>query len=496
MPNQIVLSWDVDVTGTSFGTAAAVLALAGVDLYDNAITDPVLGQLFGLTVQSDVTGVANPTTARRVLSLNMNGVLTPTAPPPFPCHPRTSTPPLLAPLIPYPLVEAVTLAGSFFLNAGSNSVATTATQLPAINIGDSVQFLAQEGVFYEVSGVTGTTISLTAPYSGTSGNSEAFKEIAAPATIAAFYSTSDLDTAGVATVPAIPAGSGARTVRLVYNDSTGAGPFTVDTALTGRRPAAVTLAGGSIDIASIQNILVLTSGGFANSIGQITLVELTAPLPAIPPNATPGLGIGADEGDRTFFALTDAAQLLIGRKLVYLPPSYFAMAQQGASAPQLAGDFFVTTNSAYVPTTEDQTGVLASEYTIEFASQMGVLYFVLAVTPKIITLATPYTGLDDNFTGTYNVNSNAGTMGNIGTEVIKKVTGAFLVSPSPAAPPTNAELSTPLGQFVAMETASPPPNPPFLPGTVPVPTFLSGLFTRTFALKLAMPITTRTIAFA
>jgi hypothetical protein len=492
MPNQIVFSWDVNATGTTLGAAGAALALGAASLYVDPITDPVLGQLFGLTVASDATLAVDAVTARRILTLNMtaNGGFPP-APPPFPCHPRTSTPPTL----PYPIREAVTLAGSFFVNNGSMSVATTETQLPALVVGDSVQFLAQGGVFYDVTAVTSTAISIGSPYSGTSGNTEAFKEIAAPVTLAALYSTSDLDTDGVATVPAIPAGSGARTVQVVYRDSTGA-QFSSTVSLTGRRPAAVPLAGGSLNIDVVVDIIIASTGAFDNSIGQITLVELSSALPPIPPNATPGTGIGADQGDRTFFALTDEAQLLIRRSLAYLPPSYSAMAQQGASAPQLAGDFFVTTKSAYVPTTEDQTGVLASEYTIEFASQMGVLYTVLAVTPKIITLATPYTGIDDNFTGTYNVNSNAGTMGNLGTEVIKKVTGAFLVSPSPAAPPANDEFSAPLGQFVALETASPPPNPPFLPGTVPIPTFLSGMFTRMLSLALTMPVTPRAITFA
>lgn len=495
MPNQIVLSWDVDVTGTSFGAAAAATALGDVDLYDNAITDPVLGQMFGLTVESDISSAINATTARRVIALNMNGVLTPTAPPPFPCHPRTSTPPLLAPLVSYPLFEAVTLAGSFFVTAGSNSVATTATQVPALVIGDSIQFLVQEGVFYEVTGVTATAVNLSAPYSGTSGNTAAFKESAAPVTIAALYSTSDLDTVGVATVPPIPAGGGARTVILAYKDSTGAS-FSTEVFLRGRMPANVTLDPGSVDIAQIENMIISTTGGFGNSVGQITLVELSGAVPIVPPNATPGTGIGAAQGDRTFFALTDSAQLLIRRALAYLPPSYFALSRQGAITPQLEGSFALTTGSDGVPTTADQTSALAAGNEIRFAAQPDRLYTVSQVTAKIITLTTAYSGIDDNFTGSNNVNSNAGTMGNLGTSVIKKMSGAFLVTPSPAAPPTNDELSALLGQFVATETASPPPNPPFPPTTVPIPAFLSGMFTRTLSLALAMPVTPRAVAFA
>lgn len=489
MPNQIVLSWDVDVTGTTLGAAGAAAALGAVELYADTFTDPVLGQLLGLAVASDVSAASGPTTATRTVTLDMG--FPAIAPPLFPCHPNTSTPP--AP--PYQIRRTKPLAGSFFVENGLTNVPATDTQLPSLVVGDSIQFLSQQGVFYEVASVGATTIDLTAPYTGTSGNSEAFKEIAAPATIIAAYSTSDLDTNGVATTPAIPAGSGARTLILSYKDSTGSS-FTADVSLTGRRPAAITLDIGSIDIAEIDSFAIATSGGFGNSVGQITLVELSSELPEIPANATPGTNIGASQGDRTFYALTDEAQLLIRRPLAYLPPSYFALAQQGASIPQLDGVFAVTTNSVNVPTTIDQTSVLASEYGIEFASQPGVIYFVLAVTPKIITLATPYTGIDDNFTGTYNVNSNAGTMGNLGTEVINKMTGARLVSPSPAAPPSNDELSALIGQFVAPETASPPPNPPFPPATVPVPTFLSGLFTRTLSLALKMPITPRAITFA
>lgn len=489
MPNQIVLAWDVDVAGTSFGAANAAAALAAIQLYTNPNTDPVLGQLFGLTVAGDVSAVSGPGTATRTLTLDMGipGI----APPVFPCHPITSTPPEL----PYPIRETVPLAGSFFVTNGLMSVPATATQLPALNVGDSIQFLDQQGVFYEVASVSTTIVGLTAPYTGTTGNSRALKEKAAPVTIAAVYSTSDLDTVGVATVPPIPAGSGARTMILSYKDSTGAS-FTTDISLTGRRPAAVPLAFGSVDIAEIEDLVILTVGGFGNSVGQITLVELSSALPLIPPNATPGTGIGADQGDRTFFALTDAAQLLIRRTLAYLPPSYFSLAQQGVSAPQLAGDFLLSTGAADVPTTVDQTGVLASEYAIRFAAQPDRVYFVLAVTPKIVTLATPYSGIDENFTGFNNVNSNAETMGNLGPSVIKKASGAYLVSPSPAAAPTNDQLSAPLGQFVALEVAAPPPNPPLSPATVPAPTFLSGLFTRTLSLALAMPVTPRAIAFA
>lgn len=495
MPNQLVLAWVIDTSKTIFSAAQAAAALGAVPLYEDVTTDPVLGQFFGLTVASDVSAASGPTTATRTLTLNMTAALgTPTAPPPFPCHPITSTPPVL----PYPLRSTRTLPGSFFVSTGSMSVPVSATQLPSLSVGDKIQFLSQQGVFYTIASTGVTSIGLTTPYTGVSGNTPAFKEVAAPVTLAAIYSTSDFDTAGVATTPAIPAGSGARTVTIAYKDSLGnLGSVTVS--LTGRRPAAITLAGGTIDIAEIDNISIATSGGFGNSVGQITLASLSSALPPILANRT---------SDDFRGKLTDEGQLLIDRALAYLPQSYFAAAQQQAAAPQLEGDFILTTGSTSVQTTVDQTGVLSAGNVIQFAEQLAnyttlqtqaVFYVVADVTPKLIKLTTPFTGIDNNNTGTNQegTNSNRATKGNLGTEVQSKRSGAFLITPSPAAPPSNDQLSAPLGQFVALETAAPPPNPPLSPATVPVPTFLSDLFTQTLQLALAgVPITPQQIAFA
>lgn len=492
MSSRIILSWTVSVENTSFGPAEAETAIGAVDLYVDENTDPVLGQLFGLTVADDTTS-SDATTATRTLTLNMDATQgAPTAPPPFPCHPNTSTPPVL----PYALQKAVTLPGSFFVTNGLMNVPTTASQIPSLVTGSTIQFLAQEGVLYEVATVGPTSINLTAPYTGTTKNSGAFKEISDPATLPAIYSTSDLDTNGVATDPAIPAGSGARTVSITYADSTGAGPFTVVTSLTGRRPAAIALAGGSIDIALITALKVASVGGFENSIGQITLVDLSSELPAIPPNATPGTGIGVVEGDNTFFALTAAAQLLIDRTLAYLPPSYFALAQQSLSAPELEGDFIVTTGSKDVPTTEDQTGTLAAGNTIQFAVQPSTVYTIAAVTDRIVKLTEEFSGLDTNNTGEHNPNSNLGTQGNLGSELLGKPTGGRRVSTSPSLPPNSAQLSAPLGQFLETQVAAPPPSPPLSPSTVPAPTPLSGLFTRTLQLALkGAPVIANPITF-
>jgi hypothetical protein len=491
MANQIVLAWTVSVANTPIGPVEAASRLAAVPLGlpipspGTPTTDPVTGQMLGLSLASDTT-TNDATSATRTMTFDMTP---PNAPPPFPCHPNTSTPPILD--SPYPLVEAKTLPGSFFVQLGATNIPTTMSQIPSLSIGDSVQFLSQEGVFYTVASVGPTSFNLTAPYTGEPGNTTAFKEVPAPATICAMYSTSELDTSGVATVPAIAAGPGARTISINYVDPNG-GSRTGTCTLTGKRPAAVTLEAGQ-PIAKIAGIAIASVGGFGNSVGQITLVELSDDLPAIPSNATP----------LDFARLTDEAQMLISRSLAYLPPSYFALAQQGLSMPQLAGDFLLTTGSTSVPTTEDQTGVLVQGSVIQFAEQMtldtatgtaNVFYTVAEVTPKYITLTTPFTGIDNNNTGTNQegTNSNAGTKGNLGSVVNKKPSGAFCVAL--AQEPSSAQLSVPVGQFMQTEVAAPPPNPPLDPATVPAPTFLSGLYTRTLALAMAgVPITSASI---
>jgi len=471
MANSIVLAWTVDVAGTPYGPAQAAAALGGVPLYDNPLTDPVLGQLFGLTVESDVTGPSGPSTVTRTLTLKM----TPEeSPPPFPCHPRTSTPPQL----PYPLRRAVPLTGSFHVADGSAIVATTMPMTAELVPGEMVQFLSQIGVFYGVLLVSPTTITLTAPYTGRPSNTKAFKEVPAPVTLAAIYSTSPLDTDAVATSPAIPPGPGAQTIELDYRDSTGA-LFSVDVPITGRRPAEITLDPGSVDIAEIVEFGVDGTGSFDNSVGQITLCSLKSPLPLIPPDATPKDFRGK---------LTDAAQLLIDEHLAYLPPSYFALASQGASTPALEGDFFVTTGAKDVQASDDQTAALIPGDIIEFAVQRGTLYTVAAVTPKLVTLTTPYTGFDRGPTPNSLMPVGGQATDVKGASVKNERTAASKVSPTTAAPPSNDALAATLAQFVQTATAAPPPNPPFPPATIPTPTFLSGLFTQALQLALAVPV--------
>jgi hypothetical protein len=279
----------------------------------------------------------------------------------------------------------------------------------------------------------------------------------APATVLAFYSTSPLDTDGVATTPAIPSGSGAQIVQLNYHDSTGAGPFTIYVKLMGKFPAPVVLHAGSVDVARVDECLIVQTGLFANSVGEITLCELEAVLPAIPADATP-----AD-----FPGLTDAAQLTIQRPLIYLPPSYFALAQQQNSAPQLAGDFWVKKDSPVVLTTVSQVGVLAATDVIEFASQQGTQYEVASVSATLIQLTTAYTGLTrpeiapaaEKPSPAQSVNEEADAV----------TTSAVLVSPSQAAPPDNPHLLTLLSEFALPQSTAPAltyvdASGPFTPG--------------------------------
>jgi len=504
MADQIVLRWTVNVSGTPLGPIEAAAALGAVPLYDNVRTDPVLGQLFGLTVDSDISIPTSPTEATRTLKLNMNSENTPEAPPPFPCQPVTSTPPEL----PYPLTTTKTLGGSFFVSNGLAVVPTTRNQTQTLSPTNVIEFLVQQGVQYTILTVTETEITLTTLFTGKTANTGAFQRVAAPATRPAIYSTSDLDSAGVTdTEPPIPPQAGGREVEIEYFDSTGAGPFDAEVELTGRRPVAVPLEAGSIDIAVITNMEAEDHGDFENTVGQITLVELSDDLPGLPFEPT--------TPDDFKGQLTDEAQLLIERHLVYLPPSYFALAQQQASTPQLEGDFFVTTGSPRVKTSGEHD--LDPGDVIQFASQLtlpqapptvnavaegepwqnaAVFYVVEDVADKNITLTEPYTGLDENFTGSNNVNSDAGTKGNIGAAVTEKRTAAFLIVPQSATAPTEDQLSQPLAQFVEPETAAPPLPPPLPPATIPTPTFLSDLFTQTLQLALAgVPIDPLEITF-
>lgn len=356
--------------------------------------DTITGNSSGATATvNNAAANGGPTSttpgATRVLVLNMGGTGSePFAPPPFPCRPTgpMRPPPGGPPTLPYTLEQ------------------TTINRY--------------------------TRLPVTIP---------------APAAALAFYSTSNLDTDGIDTVPAIPPGSGAQIVSLTYFDSTGAGPFTTFTKMMGKFPSVVSLVSGSIDVAQITACSVFQVGAFENSVGQITLAALPAfsVLPSIPADATP----------EDFPGLTDAAQLLLERPLIYLPPSYFALAQQGTSDPQLAGDFIVKQGSPTVLTTVNQGGVVADGNTIEFAAQPGVQYTIESVSAAFVTLTTPYTGLSAAEI------APAAEAPHPARSVTERADGvvsaAKLISPSLATPPDGAQLTTLLAEFTLPQSTVP-----------------------------------------
>jgi hypothetical protein len=427
MSNQIQLEWSVSVAGTPVSAAAAAAALGAVVLYQDATTDPVLGQ-FGLTVASDVTApVAGGAT--RTLTLNMTSVPgAPYAPPPFPCHPDAPS----TPTLPYKLTRTSPLPGDFTVNTGSPAVSTSDGQGPSLTIGDTVQFSSQLGTNYTVATVV--PLTLTTPFTGDFAITKAFKVLPAASKLPALYSTSPLDDA---------AGSGARTVSVSYVDSLGAAG-TVVTTLSGKRPAPLVLAGGTVDVAVIADVHVTSTGAFGNSVGQITLSDLSAPI------------VADDSNDR--------AQMKIARGLAYLPPSYFALAQQGSSNPQLAGSFLVKPDSADVLTTVDQTTALAAGNTMEFVTQPGTIYTIALVTPKSLTLTTKYSALTE------------------------ATAAATRITPTPAVQPTADQLKTLLAQFVN------PGNATSSGAMTPAPTYLSGFFTQVISNALVVPVTSSAVA--
>lgn len=85
MANQITLAYSA--TAAVLGAAALQTAVEGVQLYTSTTVDPVLGQLFGLTVASDTTATVGQVVTRTiVLNMNAQGSV-PFAPPLFQVQP-------------------------------------------------------------------------------------------------------------------------------------------------------------------------------------------------------------------------------------------------------------------------------------------------------------------------------------------------------------------------------------------------------------------------
>lgn len=65
-----------------------------------------------------------------------------------------------------PTTYTAPLAGTFHTTTGSSSVPSTASQVAAAAVGDSVMFRSQPGVYYTVTGVTALAITLATAYNG------------------------------------------------------------------------------------------------------------------------------------------------------------------------------------------------------------------------------------------------------------------------------------------------------------------------------------------
>ena len=147
--------------------------------------------------------------------------------------------------------------------------------------------------------------------------------------------------------------------------------------------------------------------------------------------------------------------MTIARPLAYIPPSYFALAQQGTAAPQLSGDFLVKKGSLVVLTSIDQTNILGSSNTIRFASQSGVEYVVDTVSATFIKLTTAYTGLEAAEIAPAAEASRPAQSVSDSTDANRVVTSATLVSPSQATPPSDAQLTTLLAEFTMPQETAP-----------------------------------------
>jgi hypothetical protein len=464
MANQLTLAFSVATTNTIYTPAQAATKLAAVPLYESAGNDPVLGQAFGLTVASDEVSTGGVTYTGEAGGPFLPGETVTDTP-----GGGTATVALDDDGTLY-FVEG-TASGTFAhgdtITGGTSGATATVNNAAALGGPTATTPGATRVLILNMTAVPGVPYAPpsfpcrpvgpllpppdappTLPYVLSQTTIDRYTRLPvtkpAPAPIVAFYSTNDLDTNGVATDPAIPAGSGAQIMALTYLDSTGAGPFTVHTNLTGKFPAVVTLHAGSVDVAEITECFISQTGAFKNSVGQITLCALAAVPAAIRTDATP-----AD-----FPGLADTAQLTITRPLIYLPPSYFALAQQKNSAPQLAGDFLVAQGSPTVLTSVNQTGILAGGNTMEFASQPGVQYTVASIsTTGALKLTTAYTGLSPAEIAPAAEAPHPAR--SVSVEADRVVTSAVLVSPSQAAPPTSANLMTLLAEFTLPQATAP-----------------------------------------
>jgi uncharacterized protein DUF3383 len=99
-----------------------------------------------------------------------------------------------------PTSYVAALAGTFHVIAGNPTVATTSSQVSAVAVGDSLQFVSQLNTFYTVAAVSATTITLSVPYAGTTASATYAADMCTASTAATALGTQISAIANVGTV--------------------------------------------------------------------------------------------------------------------------------------------------------------------------------------------------------------------------------------------------------------------------------------------------------
>jgi hypothetical protein len=124
--------------------------------------------------------------------------------------------------------------------------------------------------------------------------------------------------------PTIRPGIGAYTVEVTYTDAEGHVGVVVIT-LQGRAPVVIHIAAGTLGVAVVTSIVILTAGSLGSSVGQLTVSVLTPHgCPASTTAAVPGPCAVCGQNP----SAADLLQDQLGQALAYTPNSYYSMAMQ------------------------------------------------------------------------------------------------------------------------------------------------------------------------
>ena len=124
--------------------------------------------------------------------------------------------------------------------------------------------------------------------------------------------------------PTVRPGIGAYTVRVTYTDAEGHVGVVVLT-LQGRTPVVIPLAAGTLGVAVVTSIVILTAGSLGSSVGQLTVSVLTPHgCPASTTAAVPGPCAVCGQNP----SAADLLQDQLGQAIAYAPNSYYSMAMQ------------------------------------------------------------------------------------------------------------------------------------------------------------------------